>query len=202
MNANPAHIDLGESLHWKGMDRISDEELMLRVRAGDRESFAGLYERHKVPLFQFCMQMLRNAEDAGDVFQEAFRYLYLHAATYEPTAKFSTYLYRIARNMSIDILRRRKRWNLQPLDPSYDLSDDGMAGESQLEVDEIEDGVREAIEEIPGPYREVVLLRVLQGMEYGEIAEVVGSPLGTVKSRLHAGLEYLRRSMRRRKLAE
>ncbi|MBI2900444.1 MAG: sigma-70 family RNA polymerase sigma factor [Planctomycetes bacterium] len=180
----------------------SDEGLMLRAGAGDREAFARLYERHKAPLLQFCLQMLRNAEDAGDVFQEAFRYLYIHASTYRPTAKFTTYLYRIARNMSIDILRRRRRWNLQPLDPALDLAEPPDLREPRLESDEIEAGVRDAMEEVPPSYREVVLLRVLRGMEYAEIAEVVEAPLGTVKSRLHAGLEFLRRAMRRRKLAE
>lgn len=195
-----AHALDGRPVHFSGMDSVSDEELMLRARAGDREAFARLYERHKAPLFQFCFQMLRNADDAGDVFQEAFRYLYLHAGTYQPAARFTTYLYRIARNMSIDILRRRKRWNLQPLDPAFQLA--GSDEPSRLESGEIEDGVREALEEIPGPYREVVLLRVLHAMEYAQIAEVVEAPLGTVKSRLHAGLEALRRAVRRRKLAE
>lgn len=182
--------------------RMTDEDLMLEAKRGGPDAFARLYERHKVRLLQFCFQMLRNAEDAGDVFQEAFRYLFTHASTYQPTAKFTTYLYRIARNMCIDILRRRKRWNLQTLDPAIDLADPDPVQDSRLEADEIEGNIREAMEEVPAPYREVVVLRVLQGMEYSQIADVVDAPLGTVKSRLHVGLEALRQAIRKRKLAE
>lgn len=184
------------------MPEITDEELMLRVKAGDRDAFAVLYERHKARLLQFCTQMLRNAEDAGDVFQEAFRYLYTHASTYQPTAKFTTYLYRIARNMSIDILRKRRRWNLQALDPAVDVPDPAPVQESRLESDEIEENIKAALDEIPVPYREVVALRVIHQMEYPQIAEVVDAPLGTVKSRLHVGLEILRQTLKKRKLAE
>lgn len=189
------------SLDWNRMADVTDEELMLRVKAGDRDAFAVLYERHKARLLQFCTQMLRNAEDAGDVFQDAFRYLFTHASTYQPTAKFTTYLYRIARNMSIDILRKRRRWNLQALDPAIDVADPGIQ-ESKLENDEIEENIKAALDEIPVPYREVVALRVIHQMEYPQIAEVVEAPLGTVKSRLHVGLELLRRTLKKRKLAE
>lgn len=202
MMKNSAYTPLPESLSWVRMDPLSDEHLMLRVKAGDREAFALLYERHKVRLLQFCLQMLRNAEDAGDVFQEAFRYLYVHAGTYLPTAKLTTYLYRIARNMCIDILRRRRRWNLQALDPAMDVADPEPIQESRLEMHEIEEHIRDAMDEVPDPYREVVVLRVIHGMEYGQIADVIDTPLGTVKSRLHVGLEALRQSLRKRKLAE
>jgi len=184
------------------MSPPTDEELMLRVKSGDREAFAQIYDRHRVRLLQFCIQMLRNAEDAGDVFQEAFRYLYVHAETYQPTAKLTTYLYRIARNMCIDILRRRRRWNLQVLDPAIDFPDPSPIQESRLESTQVEENIREAMEEIPDPYREVVVFRVIHGMEYGQIADVIAAPLGTVKSRLHVGLEALRQALRKRKLAE
>src|SRR5437667_8075222 len=144
----------------------SDEELMLRVAQGDAEAFARLYERHKEGLLNFCYRMLRNWEDAGDIFQDAFRYLHVHAATYQPSAKFTTYLFHIARNMCIDVLRRRKRWNLQQLDTEIDVADDAPAAAPPLEQGEMEEKIKKAMEELPEPYREVVHLRVMEDLDY------------------------------------
>ena len=175
---------------------------MLRVARGDPDAFARLYERHKEGLLTFCYRMLRNWEDAGDVFQEAFRYLHVHAATYQPTAKFTTYLFHIARNMCIDVLRRRKRWNLQQLDTEIDVPDDPAAAAAPLEQGEMEEKIKRAMEELSEPYREVVHLRVVEDLAYDEIAEVLEVPVGTVKSRLHAGLALLRQILKRKKIVE
>lgn len=181
---------------------LSDEDLMLRVAQGDPDAFARLYERHKEGLLNFCYRMLRNWEDAGDIFQDAFRYLHVHAATYRPTARFTTYLFHIARNMCIDVLRRRKRWNLRPLDPHIDVPDGPLEAAPPLEQGEIEEKIRKAMEELSEPYREVVHLRVVEDLAYEEIAEVLECPVGTVKSRLHVGLGLLRQILRRKKIVE
>lgn len=180
----------------------SDEDLMAAVREGDVDAYAALYYRHQNGLLTFCYQMLRNYEDAGDVFQETFRYLHQHAPTYQPTAKFTTYLYRIARNMCIDILRRRRRWNLQQLDTEIDVPDGGGIQESRLEREEVEVHIKKSLEEVAEPYREVVLLRLIQALSYEDIAQITDIPLGTVKSRLHAGFAQLRLVLRRKKLIE
>jgi RNA polymerase sigma-70 factor (ECF subfamily) len=180
----------------------SDEDLMLRAAQGDTDAFAQLYHRHKEGLLNFCYRMLRNWEDAGDVFQDAFRYLHAHSATYRPTAKFATYLFHIARNMCIDVLRRRKRWNLQQLDTKIDVADDPSPAAPRLEPGEMEEKVRGAMEELPEPYREVVHLRVIENLAYEEIAEVLECPVGTVKSRLHSGLGLLRQILKRKKIVE
>jgi RNA polymerase sigma-70 factor (ECF subfamily) len=180
----------------------SDEDLMLHAAQGDADAFAQLYHRHKEGLLSFCYRMLRNWEDAGDVFQDVFRYLHAHAATYRPSAKFATYLFHIARNMCIDVLRRRKRWNLQQLDPQMDVADDPAASAAPLDQGELEEKVRKAMEEVPEPYREVVHLRVIGNMAYEEIAEILECPVGTVKSRLHSGLGLLRQILKRKKIVE
>ena len=177
-----------------------DEELMLRVKRGDSDAFAHLYHRNKAKLLHFCTGFLRNEDDAIDVCQETFRHIHLNAATYEPRARFTTYLFHIARNKCIDILRRRKRWKLQSLDKAMEPAEE--PADSPLESEEFELEVRRALTEIPEPYREVMLMRLLEGMEYGEIAKVVEIPLGTVKSRIHTGLEQLRRVVRRRRVFE
>lgn len=180
----------------------SDEELMLRAAQADPDAFAQLYHRHKEGLLNFCYRLLRNWEDAGDVFQEAFRYLHVHAASYQPTARFTTYLFHIARNMCIDVLRRRKRWNLQQLDTQVDVPDDPSPPAQPLEQGEMEQKIRKAMEELPEAYREVVHLRVVEDLAYEEIAQVLECPVGTVKSRLHSGLGLLRQILKRNKIVE
>jgi RNA polymerase sigma-70 factor (ECF subfamily) len=180
----------------------TDEDLMLRAARADREAFTQLYHRHKDPLLTFCYRLLRNWEDAGDVFQEAFRYLHVHAATYQPTARFTTYLFHIARNMCIDVLRRRKRWNLQPLDPQLDAPDGASGVERPLEQGETELKIRHAMEELPEAYREVVHLRIVEDLAYEDIAHILECPVGTVKSRLHSGLGLLRQILKRKKIVE
>ena len=179
-----------------------DERLMLRAKAGDADAFAQLYHRHKEPLLAFCYRMLHNWEDAADILQDAFRYVHAHAATYQPTAKFGTYLTHIARNMCIDVLRKRRRWNLQQLDTDFDPADDAPVQASPLEQEEVEASIQRALDEVPEPYREVLHLRIVQDLPYEEIARVVDCPIGTVKSRLHAGLSLLRQALRRKRLAE
>jgi RNA polymerase sigma-70 factor (ECF subfamily) len=180
----------------------TDEELMLRVAAGDADAFARLYERHKEGLLNFCYRMLRNWEDAGDIFQDAFRYLHVHAKTYEPSAKFTTYLFHVARNMCIDVLRRRKRWNLHQLDTEIDIADDAPAPTLPLDQGDLERKIKQAMEELPEPYREVVHLRVIEDLAYEDIAQILECPVGTVKSRLHSGLGLLRQILKRKKIVE
>jgi RNA polymerase sigma-70 factor (ECF subfamily) len=179
-----------------------DERLMLRAKAGDADAFAALYHRHKEPLLAFCYRMLHNWEDAADILQDAFRYVHAHAATYQPTARFATYLFHIARNMCIDVLRRRRRWNLQQLDTEIDLADDAAPQDSPLEQEEVEASIQRALDDVPEPYREVLHLRIVQDLPYEEIARVVECPVGTVKSRLHTGLGLLRQALKRKRLAE
>jgi RNA polymerase sigma-70 factor, ECF subfamily len=180
----------------------SDEELMSAVAKGDAAAFEQLYHRHKEGLLSFCFRMLRNWEDAGDIFQDAFRYLHVHSATYQANAKFTTYLFHIARNMCIDVLRRRKRWNLQQLDTEIDVPDEPAPAGLPLEQGEVEEKIKKAMEELPEPYREVVHLRVIEDLAYEEIAEVLECPVGTVKSRLHSGLGLLRQILKRKKIVE
>jgi len=175
---------------------------MLRVGQGDADAFALLYRRHTEGLLNFCYRMLRNWEDAGDVFQDAFRYLHAHAGTYRPTAKFSTYLYHVARNMCIDVLRRRKRWNLQPLDLEPEVTDEASPAAAPLEPEDLEGRIQKAMEELSEAYREVVHLRLIETLSYEAIAEILECPVGTVKSRLHSGLALLREILRRKKIVE
>ena len=179
-----------------------DETLMVAAGRGDGGALALLFFRHRDGVLAFARRLLGNAEDAADVVQDAFRYLHRTAASYVPAAKFTTYLYRIVKHQCIDILRRRGRWKLQSLDPARDDHGADRLPSPALEGEELRERVKEALADLPAPAREVVLLRVVHGLSYAEIAVSAGLPLGTVKSRLHAGLEHLRVAIRRRRLLD
>jgi RNA polymerase sigma-70 factor (ECF subfamily) len=184
------------------MADLRDESLMLAAGRGDGGALALLFYRHRDGALAFAVRLLGNAEDAADVVQDAFRYLHRTAGRYAPAAKFTTYLFRIVKHQCIDILRRRGRWKLQSLDPTRDYRGADHLPSPALEGEELRERVKEALAELPGPAREVVLLRVVHGLSYSEIAVSAGLPLGTVKSRLHAGLEQLRFAIRRRRLLD
>lgn len=175
---------------------------MLSVREGDAAAFTQLYNRHKSALLGFAFQMLRNWEDAADVFQDSFRYVYTHVSTYQPTAKFTTYLHQITRNMCIDILRKRRRRSTGQLDPEIEVPDATLTDDTPMERGEVEAKIKGALEEVPDPYREVLHLRIIQDFAYEEISQIVDCPVGTVKSRLHVGLGLLRDLIKRKKIAE
>lgn len=173
----------------------SDVELMLAFAKGDEEAFDDLVGRHQVALVNFFHKMLWNYHAAEDLAQEVLVKLYKCRESYEPRAKFTTFLYRIARNCAIDHLRktRRERGVL-----SLDVhSDDAIAHEQAgpaetADQNEQTAAVRAAIEALPEDHRLVLVLSEVQGLKYAQISEVLGVPVGTVKSRMHNAIKKLR----------
>lgn len=174
--------------------KVTDEELMQLCKDGSEAAFTALYHRHKQPIMNFATQMTGNHEDAADVFQETFRYVFAKINTYEPRAKFSTLIYQVARNLSIDILRKRKR----PAESIGQLTAPEMLTETPVEFTEKKElsaELRRAVEGISETYREILILRYGQELSYDEISEVLRIPLGTVQSRLHHAISLLRDRM-------
>lgn len=181
----------------------SDVELMVATRNGDRNSFAELVRRHHKPLVNFFFRMMWDRQRAEDFAQEVFLKVYTHAGTYEAQAKFTTYLYRVARNLWIDYLRvSGNHPRAQSLDAPVDGADGASAGSlvagTDKRPDEIlseRESIREvqvAIDQLPDEMRLVLVLSEQQGMKYQEISEVLGIPVGTVKSRMHNAIARLR----------
>jgi RNA polymerase sigma-70 factor (ECF subfamily) len=183
---------------------LSDEELLVRFRRGEAEAFGALVRRYERELYGYLRRYTNDANLAEDVFQNTCLQLYLKAGQYEPGRPVRPWLYAIATRQAIDALRRQGRRTAVSLEQAAPDEGDGDAssllellqcrgpGPSDQAVEaERREWVRAGVERLPGFLRQVLILAYFQGLKYREIAEVVGVPVGTVKSRLHAALVKL-----------
>ena len=185
-----------------GCDMPSDAELMAQVRSGDTEAFAALVERHRPRLCAFFYRLCRDREEAGDAAQETLVRLWLARDGYEARAKFTTYLYRIAWNHWLNRLRAMKsRPRVTPLEEQLGEGGKRLLRQMLLRARPTEDAVlrryrmqriRSAIARLPQRQRIVFVLSHFEGLRYAEISEVLGIPVGTVKSRMHHAVARLR----------
>jgi len=184
----------------------NDEQLMWRVKLDDDASaFARLVERWQKPIERLCFRMTGDVHRAEDLTQTAFTRVFTRRAEWEPTGKFSTFLWRVALNLCHDDLRRQQRRGEFSLDALIELNsakaEEGfVAGEptpdAQAESQERGELVRRALAELPAHYREVVVLRHYEGLKFREIGDVLGIPEGTVKSRMAEALGQLTRLLK------
>ncbi|MBI4570149.1 MAG: sigma-70 family RNA polymerase sigma factor [Planctomycetes bacterium] len=170
----------------------SDEELMLRVRAGDEAAFAMLYDRHQARTINFAWRITGSREDAQEVLQDAFRYLFTKAPEYEPKAKFTTLLFTVTRHLAVNRARRARRDAHASVEQALDVVDAGESPPAAVVRGERASRVQRALDRLPPLFREVLALRMVEDLPYADIAAVLGVPEGTVKSRLHNAIEQLR----------
>ena len=186
-------------------DRPSDEDLLARLRDGQRDAFGTLVRRYERELYGYLRRYLGDEELAADVFQNTFTQVFVKIAQYEPGRPARPWLYAIATNQAIDALRRRNRRVDGRADPLLAGDGDGDSARPLFEVlrdrdpgpveqaegAELRQLVRDAVDRLPDLLRQVVVMAYFQGLRYQEIADALGIPLGTVKSRLHAALAKL-----------
>lgn len=174
--------------------------LMARVRDGDREAVIGIVERYQDELIGFFYHLSWDQLTAEELAQDVFVRLYNARERWQPTARLRTWLYRIAHNLWIDRLRRRRSLvslDAERGDEGLRLSD-AIAARPEPDPDarerdaEIRDRVRSALAELPDGQREVFILANDQGLKYHDIAAILGIPEGTVKSRMHHAVRFLR----------
>lgn len=183
----------------------TDETLMVRYQRGDRQAFAALVRRHHRPLYNFVLRQLRKPDPAEDLTQEVFLRVVQNASEFKHEARFTTWLYTIARNLCIDHLRKsvhRRHPSLdQPLGPGEDARPLGEAiadghpsasAERTAESSQMMTILVSAIETLPEEQREVFLLREVANLPFKEIAEVTEASENTVKSRMRYALDRLR----------
>lgn len=176
-----------------------DAELMLRVRDGDSASFALLLERHRAPVIHFLYRMVQNQAIAEELAQEVFLRVYRSRESYEPTAKFTTWLFRIATHLALNQIRdRRHEKGAESLDED---TREGISRQLPDRLPNIEQDmlrqarlneVRLAIEALPAKQKAAVLMHKYQEMEYSQIAGVLGCSESAVKSLLFRAYETLR----------
>lgn len=190
MAAAPATLALTSDL---------DAQLMLRVRMGDSASFNLLLERHRTPVVHFLYRMVQNRAIAEDLAQEVFLRVYRSRAGYEPSAKFTTWLFRIATNLAFNWVRDEKNRRQQRSIDGDESSarahqiGDGKPSVERVLVDEVKlQEVRDAIAQLPEKQRAAVLMHKYEEMEYSQIAKVLGLSESAVKSLLFRAYENLR----------
>ncbi len=179
----------------------SDEELLLRFKAGQTESFGQLVRRYERELYGYLRRYLGDEALAEDVFQNTFLQVYQKLDQYENGRPVRPWLYTIATHQAIDSLRRAGRRPMVSLDQVRDTDADGATRTlldmvearqtdplEQMEADERRERVRAGLAELPEHLRSTVVLAYFQGLKYREIADILEIPVGTVKSRLHAAL--------------
>jgi RNA polymerase sigma-70 factor, ECF subfamily len=180
----------------------SDEQAMWRVQTGDDErAFAQLVRRWEAPIRRLCARMLGDPHRGEDLAQDAFARVFARRHDYQPSGKFSTWLWRIALNLCYDELRRLKRRGEESLDDANAPVLDEVIGwiapplapDEALVAREAGEQVRQAMQLLPDVYRSVLVLRHYEGLKFREIAEVLDLPEGTVKSRMAEGLVQLAR---------
>jgi RNA polymerase sigma-70 factor (ECF subfamily) len=185
------------------LERRDDAALMAALKAGELAAFTGLVGRHQRSLINFFYHLCWDRQAAEDCAQEVFLRVYSHLGTYEPQAKFTTFLFRIARNLWID-RARSVAVHGKPL--SLDRRADGDEGRAlgervasrtpgPLEIlarDEQQAALRRAIDRLPEEQKAVVILSEIDGMKYQDISAILDVPVGTVKSRMHTAMEKLK----------
>jgi RNA polymerase sigma-70 factor (ECF subfamily) len=187
-----------------GPESQSDADIMLRVKTGDQSAFDYLVQKYRRPMVSFMYRMARNAAAAEDLAQEVFLRVYRSRETYEPTARFTTWLFRIATHLALNWLRDgRKERGHQRLDaprdsekdgemPAREVSDRKPSAEQRMVYEIRLREVREAIALLPEKQRAAVLMHKYEEMEYSQIANVLECSESAVKSLLFRAYETLR----------
>jgi RNA polymerase sigma-70 factor (ECF subfamily) len=176
-----------------------DSELMLRVRAGDQASFSLLLDRHRTPVIHFLYRMVQNQAVAEELAQEVFLRVYRSRESYEPTAKFTTWLFRIATHLALNWIRdNRNSRNQESLDEEViegavrQVSDRMASVEQRMVRESRMSEIRQAIETLPAKQRAAVLMHKYEELEYSQIARILECSESAVKSLLFRAYETLR----------
>ena len=183
-----------------------DAALMLRVKRGDRAAFTELVEKYKQPVMNFVGRSLRDETEAEDLAQNVFLQVYKSRDRYERTAKFSTWLFTIARNLCLNEIRRRMRHPAESLDDTQVESDDLPPRQYEdkqvfLPTENVLHGelarkIEEALAALPENQRTAILLCRQDELSYEEIAQVLGCSLSATKSLIHRGRETLKEKLK------
>jgi RNA polymerase sigma-70 factor, ECF subfamily len=187
-------------------ERDPDAELMLRVKKGDAQAFEELVDKYKQPILNFIYRTLRDSPDAEDIAQNVFIQVFKSADRYRVEAKFSTWLYTIARNLCLNEIRRRSRHPAESLDAAENPDDDFASRQFEdrkntsapdlMLRDELTRKVEEALESLPENQRTAILLFKEKEMSYEEISKILVCSLSATKSLIHRGRETLKQKLK------
>lgn len=192
MTGMPALSPRWVSATLRGMPiPLPDEELMLRYQAGDLPAFRELYQRHRQGLYRFIAWRSPRRDWVDEIAQDAWASLHAARASYTPQAQFRTFLYQIARNRLVDLLRQKE---MEPAGEEHEQVDPGSPPEL-LAARQQDQLLHAAIRTLPHEQREALVLQQFSGLSVEEIAEVTGAERETVKSRLRYAMQKLRAAL-------
>ena len=161
-----------------------ESELIVLAQQGDQAAYGVLVRRHQDRIYRHLLNLTGSREEALELAQQAFIEAWQALPNWRPNAQFHTWVYRIASNAAIDVLRRRKVVRFVPLDDDHDAPADQPGPEAQLQARQSLRALDAALARLPPQQREIVLLREVEGLSYAELAATLGIDEGTVKSRL------------------
>ena len=191
---------MSESQEREPMDLQTDEEIMMEyIAAQDQKAIEAIFERYKNRILNFCLRILGNRADAEDITADVFLALFSNKYQYDPQAKFSTWLFTVARNRCIDQIRRRKNiismWFTSKNGGTveqWDVEDSSHLSREELEKKETQQQVRLAIAKLPVEQKEAIVLREYHSFSYAQISQVLDCSLEKVKILIYRGREQLR----------
>ena len=174
------------------MTREQEAAIVRKVLGGDANAFETLVLEYEKNVYNIALRMTGNSEDAADMTQEAFIKAYNSLQSFRGDSKFSVWLYRIVSNVCLDFLRSKNRRPTVSLsveddngeDAQLDVADESQSPELLLDRKLTRESVRRGLDSLPPDYRQILLLREIQGLSYDEIAQALGLEVGTVKSRI------------------
>lgn len=174
---------------------LDDSALMLRYKDGDTSAFETLYRRHNDALYRYLLRLCRNQHTAEDLYQETWSKIIRSRDRYRPTAKFTTFLYRVAHNCFIDNIRRNKRHNVESVSDPDAIASPGEEPAVIVDKGKARERLEAALLLLPNEQRDVFLLHEEAGLNLDAIAFVTGAPRETIKSRLRYAVKKLKAAM-------
>jgi RNA polymerase sigma-70 factor (ECF subfamily) len=183
---------------------LTDHELVALAQKGSEKAYRELLGRYQRPVFSLVYRMLRDREQAEDLAQETFVRVFNNIGRYDPKYKFSSWIFKIATNLTIDHIRKKEvatvsidgsRYAVTPDEieaSTITVASDDENPEERLEAKELGESIEGAIGALRPEYRTAILLRHVEGREYQEIADIMSLPLGTVKTFIHRARHELR----------
>ena len=186
-------------------EKLSDHALIEATKSGDEAAFAEIMDRYRNPITNYLYRFLNDYEEAVDLAQETFVRVYFAIDRYHTQFAFSTYIYRIATNLAISEIRRRKRRRLLSLTGLFQSEADEAVefqppdqkplADAVLEDEERDQTIARAIAALPEKYRVPIILRDIEGRSYDDVADIMGLGLGTTKSRISRARALLKEKL-------
>lgn len=182
------------------MDELEDKELVAQAKAGNLDSFGQLIERYHGQLYKMISRFVSNHEDVDDLMQETWMHAWRSLSTFREEAHFYTWIYRIAMNVTINFLRKKKREGQKESFEDWKKSQEAKLSpfslENNLDMSEFKAKLEEALRTLPLPYRSAFILVTQQGLNYRQAAEILGCSENTIAWRMHKARQWLQKKLK------